>query len=87
MNTLPPGVSQRAHKHNSVAVSLVIEGEGCHSMVDGRRKDWAAWATTVTPATAVHSHHNEGARRATFLIVQDGGIYYHTRALGFAFAD
>ncbi len=87
MNTLPPGVSQRAHKHNSVAVSLVIEGEGCHSMVDGRRKDWAAWATTVTPATSVHSHHNEGARRATFLIVQDGGIYYHTRALGFAFAD
>ena len=87
MNTLPPGTSQRPHKHNSVAVSLVIAGEGCHSMVEGRRKDWSRWATTVTPATAVHSHHNGGDRRATFLIVQDGGIYYHTRALGFAFAD
>ena len=87
MNTLPPGASQRAHKHNSVAVSLVIDGAACHSMVDGRRKDWSRWATTVTPATAVHSHHNGGDRRATFLIVQDGGIYYHTRALGFAFAD
>ena len=45
------------------------------------------WATTVTPATAVHSHHNGGAQRAMFLIVQDGGLYYHTRALGFAFED
>lgn len=87
MNSLEPGVSQRPHRHNSVAVSLVIEGEGCHSMVDGRRKDWAPWATTVTPATSVHSHHNEGSRRAMFLIVQDGGLYYYTRALGFAFAD
>lgn len=87
MNSLAPGVSQRAHRHNSVAVSLVIEGEHCHSVVDGRRKDWSPWATTVTPATSVHSHHNEGARRALFLIVQDGGLYYYTRALGFAFAD
>ena len=87
MNTLPPGVSQRPHRHNSVAVSLVIDGERCHSMVDGRRKDWAQWATTVTPATSVHSHHNQGDRRATFLIVQDGGFYYYTRALGFSFAE
>ena len=87
MNSLPPGVAQRAHKHNSVAVSLVIQGQGCHSMVDGRRKDWSPFATTVTPATSVHSHHNEGSQRAMFLIVQDGGLYYYTRALGFAFAD
>lgn len=87
MNSLPPGVSQRTHRHNSVAVSLVIEGDRCHSMVDGRRKDWSRWATTVTPPTAMHSHHNEGGSRAMFLIVQDGGIYYYTRALGFAFAD
>ena len=87
MNTLPPGVTQRAHRHNSVAVSLVIDGESCHSTIDGRRKDWSQWATTVTPPTAAHSHHNGGDKRATFLIVQDGGIYYYTRALGFSFAD
>ena len=87
MNSLLPGVSQRPHRHNSVAVSLVIEGDGCHSMVDGRRKDWSRWATTVTPATSVHSHHNQGSKRAMFLIVQDGGLYYYTRALGFSFAD
>ena len=87
MNSLPPGVSQRPHRHNSVAVSLVIQGDNCHSTVDGRRKDWSTWATTVTPPTSVHSHHNGGDSRAMFLIVQDGGIYYYTRALGFAFAD
>ena len=87
MNSLPAGKSQRPHRHNSVAVSLVIQGENCHSIVDGRRKDWAQWATTVTPATSVHSHHNGGGKTAMFLIVQDGGIYYHTRALGFEFVD
>ena len=66
MNTLAPGASQRAHKHNSVAVSLVIRGEECYSMIDGQRKDWAPWATTITPPVAVHSHHNEGTQRAMF---------------------
>jgi len=87
MNSLPAGKSQRPHRHNSVAVSLVIQGEKCYSIVDGRRKDWSPWATTITPATSVHSHHNAGAKTAMFLIVQDGGIYYHTRALGFEFVD
>lgn len=87
MNSLPPGATQRPHRHNSVAVSLVVQGERCHSVVDGQRKDWSPWATTVTPATRVHSHHNGGDRRALFLIVQDGGLYYHTRALGFEFAE
>lgn len=87
MNSLPPGKSQRPHRHNSVAVTLVIQGEGCYSSVDGRRKDWSQWATTITPATSVHSHHNAGSKMAMFLIVQDGGIYYFTRALGFEFAD
>ena len=87
MNSLPAGKSQRSHRHNSVAVSLVIQGENCHSIVDGRRKDWSPWATTITPATIFHSHHNGGDKTAMFLIVQDGGIYYHTRALGFEFAN
>lgn len=87
MNSLPPGVTQRSHKHNSIAVSLVIEGDQCHSIVGGKRKDWSQWATTVTPPTTFHSHHNGGATRAMFLIVQDGGVYYYTRALGFEFEN
>ncbi len=87
MNTLEPGVVQRAHRHNSVAVSLVVRGENCFSKVDGKRKDWSPWATTITPPVSVHSHHNEGDERAFFLIVQDGGFFYHARAMGFEFVD
>ncbi len=87
MNALEPGQSQRPHRHNSVAVSLIVQGEGCYSRVDGRRKDWAPWATTITPPVSSHSHHNQGPERAMFLIVQDGGIFYHARAMGFEFTD
>lgn len=87
MNTLDPGVVQRPHRHNSVAVSLVIRGENCFSKIDGKRKDWSPWCTTITPPVSVHSHHNEGDERAFFLIVQDGGFFYHARAMGFEFVD
>jgi gentisate 1,2-dioxygenase len=87
MNSLPGGVVQRPHRHNSVAVSLIIKGERCFSVIEGKRKDWAPWATTITPPVAVHSHHNGGNEQALFLIVQDGGLYYHTRAMGFEFAE
>ncbi len=87
MNSLPGGVVQRPHRHNSVAVSLIIRGDRCFSMIDGRRKEWAPWATTITPPVSVHSHHNGGNEQALFLIIQDGGIYYHARAMGFEFTD
>lgn len=87
MNSLAPGVTQRPHRHNSVAVSLVIKGDDCFSIIDGERKDWAPWATTITPPVSVHSHHNEGVEQAMFLIVQDGGLFYHARAMGFEFVD
>ncbi len=41
MNILPPGDFQRAHRHNSVAVTLVVKGDDCFSVVDERRKDWS----------------------------------------------
>jgi gentisate 1,2-dioxygenase len=39
----------------------------------------------ITPPAHLHSHHNEGRERATFLIVQDGGLHYHTRTMGFSY--
>ncbi len=87
MNSLPGGVTQRPHRHNAVAVSLIIKGDRCYSTMDGRRKDWVQWATSITPPVSVHSHHNAGNEQALFLIVQDGGLYYHTRAMGFEFAE
>ncbi|QRG04623.1 cupin domain-containing protein [Xanthobacter dioxanivorans] len=85
LNTLPAGEHQRAHRHNSAAITLVVQGEGCHSLVDGARCPWSPWATLVTPPGAPHSHHNGGGERALFLIVQDGGLHYHARTMGFSF--
>ena len=85
MNSLPPGKVQRPHHHNSVAVTICLEGEGCYSITDGERIDWVRNAVFVTPPGAVHSHHNEGPAQARFLIVQDGGIHYHCRTMGFAY--
>ena len=85
MNTLPPGDFQRAHRHNSVAVTLVVQGNKCYSVVDEQRKDWSPWATTVTPPESLHAHFNDGEEMAKFLIVQDGGFYYHARTMGFSF--
>jgi hypothetical protein len=39
----------------------------------------------ITPPAAFHSHHNEGRDLALFLIVQDGGVYYHCRTMGFSY--
>jgi len=85
MNSLAPGDVQRAHRHNAVAVTLVIAGAGCYSMIDGARIAWEPEAVMLTPPGAAHSHHNEGDERALFLIVQDGGLYYHCRTMGFSY--
>jgi gentisate 1,2-dioxygenase len=87
VNQLPPGNFQRPHRHNSAAVTLSIQGQGCHSMIGGRRVDWQEHAVMVTPPGEVHSHHNEGDEQMICLIVQDGGLYYHCRTMGFEFAD
>lgn len=85
LNTLKPKSEQPPHKHNSAAITLVVAGEPAYSMVADQRCDWSPWATLVTPPAAKHSHHNNGDSRAEFLIVQDGGFYYHARTMGFEF--
>jgi gentisate 1,2-dioxygenase len=87
MNQLGPGEVQVAHRHNAVAVSLAISGDRCYSIVNETRKDWRPFVTMVTPPGSVHSHHNNGKALANWLIVQDGGLHYHCRTMGFSFED
>ena len=49
--------------------------------------------TLLTPAGAEHDHRNKETNRtvtdadvALALIVQDGGLYYYGRTMGFAFS-
>jgi gentisate 1,2-dioxygenase len=86
LNSVPPKGFQQAHKHNAAAVTLIIQGDQCYSLIDGKRHPWENWSTMITPPGAVHSHHNDGSERALFLVVQDGGLYYFARTMGFAFS-
>lgn len=87
MNSLAPGDHQRAHRHNSAAITLCVQGAGCYSVIEGERIDWQADAVTITPPGEVHAHFNGGDALALFLIMQDGGLYYHACTMGFAFAE
>jgi gentisate 1,2-dioxygenase len=87
LNTLPSGEAQPPHRHNSAAITLILQGEDCHSMVGAARCPWRIGSTLVTPPGEAHSHHNGGGEQARFLIVQDGGLHYHARTMGFAFLE
>ncbi len=85
-NSLEPGADQRPHRHNGVAVTLPIECENVHSLIEGERIDWSPGAAQITPATELHSHHNRGSSRMLSLVVQDEGLHYYTRTPGFSWA-
>lgn len=87
LNTLPPRENQRAHRHNAAAITLVLRGEDCHSRIAGEARPWSLHNTLVTPPGEPHSHHNGGDVQARFLIVQDGGLHYHARTMGFQFLE
>jgi len=85
INTLDPGCDQRPHRHNGVAITLAVQGEGIHSMIDGQRIDWSTGAAQITPGTTLHSHHNRGTKRMRSVIFQDEGLHHYTRTPGFSF--
>ncbi len=84
INTLQAGGDQRPHRHNGVAVTLAIEGEGIHSMIEDQKIPWSTGAAQITPATELHSHHNRGTKRMVSLVVQDEALHYYTRTPGFS---
>jgi gentisate 1,2-dioxygenase len=93
LNAVRPGEAQRPHRHNAAALVLALHEASCASTIDGRTFPWTRYVTLLTPAGAAHDHRNAqtvGAVTdddiALSLIVQDGGLYYYGRTMGFAFA-
>ena len=85
MNALGPKNIQRPHRHNSVALTLPIQCEGVYSVIEGNRLDWQQYALMITPPAELHEHHNEGEEMMLSLVVQDGGLYFRCRNIGFSF--
>ena len=94
LNAVRPGEAQRPHRHNAAALVLALREARCASTIGGRTFPWTKHVTLLTPAGAAHDHRNapkpDGAVReediALSLIVQDGGLYYYGRTMGFSFA-
>jgi gentisate 1,2-dioxygenase len=84
MNSLQAGGVQVPHRHNAAALTLCVQGNGVYSIIEGERVDWQVGAVMVTPPAELHAHHNEGTDTMLSIVAQDGGLFYHARAVGFA---
>lgn len=94
---IEPGTRQKPHRHQSVAVDLIIDAKpGCYTLVgtelddDGNilnpvRADWESGAAFVTPPGYWHEHRNESGERAYLLPVQDAGLHTQLRTLDIRF--
>lgn len=98
LGLVPAGAVQRPHRHQSVALDLVIDcrpgcytllGEevdpGTRAIVDPVRVDWEPGTAFVTPPGMWHSHHNESGQPARILPIQDAGLQTYLRSLDIRF--
>lgn len=94
---LPVGATQLPHRHQSVALDLIIDCKpGCYSLLgeeldaDGNilnpiRADWDAASAFVTPPGWWHAHYNESGEDAYLLPIQDAGLQTFMRTLDIHF--
>ena len=95
---LPVGQVQRPHRHQSVALDLILDcAPGCYSLVgpdldergdivDPIRVEWEAGGAFVTPPGLWHAHVNESGAPAHLIPVQDAGLHTYQRSLDIRFA-
>ena len=95
---VPAGSTQAPHRHQSVALDLIINCQpGVYTLVgtdldaDGRirnpkRIDWQSGGAFITPPGHWHSHVNESGEPAWLLPIQDAGLQTYLRSLDIRFA-
>jgi gentisate 1,2-dioxygenase len=96
---LPAGKTQLPHRHQSVAVDLIVDcPPGCYSLlgdhvdpetcqiVDPVRVDWVSGGAFVTPPGKWHSHRNETGGDAHLIPIQDAGLQTYLRTLDIRFS-
>jgi gentisate 1,2-dioxygenase len=94
---LPKGSLQPPHRHQSVALDLIVGcDEGCYSLlgdldesgeklVNTERMDWEPGCAFITPPGRWHSHHNESGSDAHLIPIQDAGLQTYLRTLDIRF--
>jgi gentisate 1,2-dioxygenase len=96
---LPADQEQRPHRHQSVALDLILDAEpGCYTLLGTRldergeiinpvRVDWEAGGAFVTPPGMWHAHFNESGAPAHLIPIQDAGLQTYLRSLDIRFTN
>lgn len=94
---LPEAQTQKPHRHQSVALDLILDCRpGCYTLLGDRlddngeianpiRMDWEPGGAFVTPPGMWHSHHNDSGADAHLIPVQDAGLHTYLRSLDIRF--
>ena len=97
LGVLPKGTVQLPHKHQSVALDLILDCQpGCYSLlgteiddegriVNPQRVDWKPFSAFVTPPGYWHAHYNESSNLAHLIPMQDAGLQTYLRTLDIQF--
>jgi len=95
---VPDGAVQPPHRHQSVALDLIIDCDpGCYTLVGSEldatgairnphRIDWEPGGAFITPPGHWHAHVNESGRMARLLPIQDAGLHTYLRSLDIRFS-
>jgi gentisate 1,2-dioxygenase len=98
VGVVPAGAIQPPHRHQSVAIDLILDcAPGCHTLVgteldaaghirNPKRLDWESGGVFLTPPGHWHSHVNPSGRSARLLPIQDAGLHTYLRSLDIRFA-
>ncbi len=97
---LPAGQEQRPHRHQSVALDLILDAppSGCYSLLGTRldsrgeiadpiRVEWQPGGAFTTPPGMWHAHYNETDAPAHLIPVQDAGLHTYLRSLDIKFTQ
>jgi gentisate 1,2-dioxygenase len=100
LGVLPAGQVQRPHRHQSVALDLILDAppSGCYTLlgtrldergdiVDPIRVEWQAGGAFTTPPGMWHAHYNETDTPAHLIPVQDAGLQTYLRSLDIKFTQ
>ena len=98
VGVVPPGALQPPHRHQSVAIDLIVScAPGCHTLVgteldatgqirNPKRMDWQPGGVFVTPPGHWHCHVNASGETARILPIQDAGLHTYLRSLDIRFS-
>ncbi|MCX7097001.1 MAG: cupin [Methylococcales bacterium] len=97
LGVLPKGAVQLPHRHQSVALDLILDCEpGCYTLVGTKisdqgeiinpvRVDWKPYSAFITPSGYWHAHYNGSSGDAHLIPMQDAGLQTYLRTLDIKF--